>query len=102
MQYSDLYIQGWKKVWNCLTYGKNKVRKKKKPSNFDHVHRVVSMLFEDSTTIPLVSTSLVSMQAKPLLLGKGLCAETPNEGLTVQILSTQLFHTVNMFSQLTV
>lgn len=29
MQYNDLYIQGWKKVWNCLTYGKNKVRKKK-------------------------------------------------------------------------
>lgn len=101
MQHNDLYIQGWKKVWNCLTYGK-KQSQEKKTSNFDHVHHVGSMLFEDSTTISLVSTSLVSMQAKPLLLGKGLCAETPNEGLTVQILSTQLFHTVNMFSQLTV
>lgn len=66
MQHNHLCIQGRKKVWNCLTYGKNKVRKKKPSRNFDHVRHVGSMLSEDST-IPLMSTSLVSMQAKALL-----------------------------------
>lgn len=45
---------------------KIKLEEKKTSRNFDHVCHVGSMLFEDST-IPLVSTSLVSMQAKALL-----------------------------------
>lgn len=50
-----------------------------------------------STGVNLIGTH--SSQA--IAVAKGLCAKTSNEGLTKQILSTQLFYAVNMFPQLT-
>lgn len=86
------------KSMELSNYG-NKVRKIQS-SNLDHGdHAGFKAASRQDVSIGVNLTGIHSTKA--IAVAKGLCAKTSNEGLTMQILSTQLFYVVNMFPQLT-